>query len=830
MSAKSRKNKKVLSPSKREVKRHKSKMPLPVEKKGIRPISRGREKQKNVKKQSPKPITGRRLWLFRIIVIVVFPALLFLLVESALRVGGYGFTPAAFIKAEVEGKEYYYNNPEFGWWFFPKSIARKFELITFPANKPEDTYRVFVLGASAALGEPDQAFSFGRILQVMLQQEYPGVNFEVITAAMTAINSHVVLKIAEDCARHDPDLFVVYLGNNEVVGPYGAATVFAPFSSRLSLIRLGIALKATRLGQLLTSLLETVTAEKNAPRTWRGLEMFLEEQIRPDNPNLQKVYQHFQKNLEDIIRIGQKTEIPMIFCTVGSNLKDSPPFASLHRSDLTEPEKEKWNGIYQQGIADETEGKYAEAVEHYLKAAEIDDSYADLQFRLGRCYWAMARYDQAKQRYIQARELDTLRFRADNRINEVIRDVAVDKAAQGVYLTDVAKVLEETSPYQTPGEEIFYEHVHFNFKGNYLLAKTVFEQVQQILPERIKTQKNVIGPMMTRLQCAQYLAYSDWDRCRIAGLIIEGHIKHAPFTNQLYHNERLKRMEQEFKDLKASLTAESLQDAALQYSQVIQNTPHDRWFRRKYAELLSEGLNDYPAAAKQYQFLLNDFPYDYVSYIKLGILSNTQGNTNAAIDYSLKAIEIMPTSAEAYFNIGFAYQLQERVAKAIEHYSAALRFGPFHAQSLNNLGMMLVSQRKFDEAIGQFRKALQITPNSTRVLINLSNTLAMQGNLKDAISYFYRVIEIEPGNAGAHYNLGLALASQRKTDEAISHYRRALEINPEYADVHANLGIVLASRGKLDEAISHFKQALQIRPDHAEARHNLRIALSRQRK
>ena len=41
---------------------------------------------------------------------------------------------------------------------------------------------------------------------------------------MAAINSHVVLPIAKDAARYEPDLFVVYLGNNEVIGPFSVGS------------------------------------------------------------------------------------------------------------------------------------------------------------------------------------------------------------------------------------------------------------------------------------------------------------------------------------------------------------------------------------------------------------------------------------------------------------------------------------------------------------------------------------------------------------------------------------------------------------------------------
>ena len=66
------------------------------------------------------------------------------------------------------------------------------------------------------------------MLESLLSLRHPGTRFEVVNAAMTAINSHVILPIARDCARADGDIWVLYMGNNEVVGPFGAGTVFGP--------------------------------------------------------------------------------------------------------------------------------------------------------------------------------------------------------------------------------------------------------------------------------------------------------------------------------------------------------------------------------------------------------------------------------------------------------------------------------------------------------------------------------------------------------------------------------------------------------------------------
>ena len=252
-------------------------------------------------------LTGRRLWLFRVIALTVFPVLLLIVVEISLWIVGYGFFPKAIMKCQFDGRDVFCDNVKFGWQFFPRNIARESEPFIFPVEKPEDTYRIFILGASAAQGTPDPAFSFDRILQQLLHDQYPAVKFELINTAMTAINSHVVLQIAEDCARCDPDLFIVYLGNNEVTGPYGAGNVFTLPMANLPFIRAAIAFRATRLGQLITNLAESIGAQRNTPKVWLGLDMFLNNQVRAHTPSLEVVYRNFQRNLEDIGQIALKS-------------------------------------------------------------------------------------------------------------------------------------------------------------------------------------------------------------------------------------------------------------------------------------------------------------------------------------------------------------------------------------------------------------------------------------------------------------------------------------------------------------------------------------------
>ncbi len=85
-----------------------------------------------------------------------------------------------------------------------------------------------------------------------------------------------------------------------------------------------------------------------------------------------------------------------------------------------------------------------------------------------------------------ARDLDALRFRSDAAVNETIREVAAAQAGRGALLADAERAFDAASPAGGPGENLFLEHVHMNFAGNYLLARTVFETVVPTLDGRLK--------------------------------------------------------------------------------------------------------------------------------------------------------------------------------------------------------------------------------------------------------------------------------------------------------------------------------------------------------
>lgn len=604
----------------------------------------------------------------------MFPVLTLALLELALRLAGYGYPAQFFVSHPAVPPDSLVENQRFSWRFFERGAARYPRPVVVSKHKPPGTYRIFVFGESAAQGDPDPAFSFARILQALLSERYPGVRFEVINVAFTAINSHVLRPIARECASLQGDLWLVYMGHNEVVGPFGAGSPFGRKSPTLPVIRASLALKATRTGQLLAGLCETLVWSRVSRTGWAGMTMMLGHQVRQPDSRMNRIHDHFQKNLEDILNLGRRSGAQIVVSTLVSNLRDCPPFASLHRPDLKEAERAAWEQAYRAGVAAEAAGQLEGAIVKYEEASQIDDTFAELHFRRGRCALSLGKLSDASIHLKKARDLDTLRFRADERLNEIIRGAVTRLATPDIRLLDAQAEFSRQSPGGIPGDEWLYEHVHFNFEGNYLLARLFADQVAQSLPDSITGHARRRDSWMSEAEAAQRLAWNDYSRYW-AKEHIRQRLVLPPFTSQLGHAERLQRRVDELIKLQPRIKSTGLTRAVSLCRAALSHAADD-WALHDLLAFLLANLGDAEGALAEWRRVSELIPHFATPYCEAGKTLEEQKQTDKAIALFARALEVNPDYAEAHFHLGMICARQGRRTEAIRHLREALRLDP----------------------------------------------------------------------------------------------------------------------------------------------------------
>lgn len=588
-------------------------------------------------------LSGRRLWLMRLAAATVMPLLVLGGVELSLRLVGYGYQTSYFLPSKIAGQNFLLPNPKFAYRFFPHALARAPLPMRMLTEKPANTYRIFLFGESAAFGDPDPAYGVGRYLEKLLRERYPGTDFEVVCVAMVAINSHAILPMARECAQLDGDLWIVYMGNNEMIGAYGPGTVFGTRAPRQSVVRAILDIKATRLGQLLDALLNGVRRDSSVPEAWGGIGMFSKNQLRHDDERRLRAYENFKGNLADILSVGQQAGVPIILSTVASNLRDCAPFASLHSSGLAATELFEWDKLYQEGMAWEAAGSYSNALTTYSNAAAIDSEFAELQFRIGTCHLALTNRAAAHRAFVSARDFDVLSVRADARLNQIVLDAAKPYASKQVVPVDAASELTSYSPDGILGKELFFEHVHFTLDGNYRLARIFAERVTALLPSSITARG---GEHWAEAEfCNRRLAVTSWDEHRLWRGALD-HTAAPPFSTQASHRSNTQYIEFRRQEVIARMTPSSPARDRQLYEEALTAAPEDTLLHARFAQYL-EATGSRLEAIAEFQRVCELLPDLEWPHYHLGDLMVRAGRISEAVDCFERALAIRSDFVQA---------------------------------------------------------------------------------------------------------------------------------------------------------------------------------------
>ncbi len=741
------------------------------------------------------------------------PVLLLAVAELVLRLTGAGYPTSFFLQTTAHGQRYAVENPKFSWRFFPPRLARTPQPLRFREPKPAATTRIFVFGESAAMGDPAPAFGFARQLEVMLQVRHPETRIEVVNVAMTAINSHVVREIARDCASRQSDGWIVYAGNNEVIGPYGAGTVFGRQAPPEAFVRFSLALKRTRLGQWLSG----VRNAGNLPARWEGMELFLGQQVPAKDPRLRRVYANFRANLEAIASSGTSSGAKVLLATIPVNLKDSPPFGSKHRTGLTVSQVQQWNSDYASGREAESQGRLAEALSAYNEAAKIDDEFAGLLFARARCELAQGEAAAAQKDFARARELDTLRFRADEQINSTIREVA---ARCKVSLVDSEKAVARASRSGVPDDELFYDHVHLNFRGNYLLARLLLPEIERQL---FANPGAALPEIASEEELARRLAFTEFER---RGILAEMRVRlqQPPFSSQSNFTERDERLQRLLTDLKPNPA-----NCLAAYSEALQLRTNDWVLHGNFARAL-EAAGEPDKAAAQWREVARLLPHFPEPWFQLANLALNSRNFAEAHRLLLEALNRNPASTETLNSLGLAASALGRSTEARRWFKSALEIDPGSSPARINLASMLASAGETVAAASEYKTVLALETNNIAARINLARLYTTQGKPAEAITLLEQSVSLKPDEPLVRYELGNILSQQQQYARAIPHYQAAVNARPGFAEARYNLAIELARAGRIEEALPQFAEVARLKPEYADGHFNYGIALVRQKR
>jgi lysophospholipase L1-like esterase len=299
---------------------------------------------------------------------------------------------------------------------------------------------MLVLGASFAMGTPythqqdgyEKNGGMASFIRAGLEAQHPNRRIEVLNLAAGGQTAHRVARVAEEAVAMAPDLLFVASCNNEGPPP--------PSELEERLHKLA--------GYRLLSRVLTPEVER------------AERPIHPrqliDADSIEKT---FRKNLEDIAAAAARTGVPVLLATMPVNYRypdEHPPYLPC-----IEP-----------GVDLIERGLYEQAVKHLGTCKDLSEAAR----WMGIALFKLERYAEADRALKLAVEIHPM-TQCRPSLNQVIRDVAA--ANDHVHLADLESAAVTLSPGGIPGEELFVDFCHMNWKGYGEMAQVVLAALDE---------------------------------------------------------------------------------------------------------------------------------------------------------------------------------------------------------------------------------------------------------------------------------------------------------------------------------------------------------------
>ena len=441
----------------------------------------------------------------------------------------------------------------------------------------------------------------------------------------------------------------------------------------------------------------------------------------------------------------------------------------------------------------EGQGRFGEAARCYEQALGIDVFSSEAQFRWGRCLLGISNAPAARAHFQAACDLDALSFRTDSRLNQIITNAAMhwglrlpgggleagraesrlEAGAPGL-LFDAAGWIGRAGTEGIPGEESFYEHVHFNFDGNYRLALGWAEQAAQLLPA--SATRSATAGWASQELCERRLGLTDWNRTIVAEGMVR-RMKQAPLSAQSNNDRRMAALQARVDELRRAMDAARAAQAREIYLDAIRRAPDDYGLHENFASFLV-ATGDAAGATAQWQQARELIPQDYLSNYRVGELLAMQGKLAEAEAPLLAAAAQRPFISDPWFELARVHTAQGRLEQSLVEFARARRLRPSDPDYAYQWGRTLALLNRRAEAIGQFREAVRLNPDSWPAHDALGGQLGLQGDIAAAKDEFKQVIRLKPDYGRAHLNLGVALLKEDQAGSAAVEFQEALRLEP----------------------------------------------------
>lgn len=370
-------------------------------------------------------------------------------------------------------------------------------------NKQPGEIRIFVLGESAVEGIPySREMSFtGFLNQLAGKADLKNVKF--VNLGVKGRHSFYQREIAPLFPKYKADAVIIYAGNNDtrdfsnVIRDVPGAWLDFILTWR-SAFYAGLKRKILAAQEAVNkrSGTQVFSINHNSDDAWHWTDAYIrkkKEYMETPEKGLERkrrAIQDYENNLSALVKDLKSKNIRVFVCSLGINHKTLPSISDVK---LGLGPHGKGYEIYYGGDKNNAELAPLNPINVYREGEELE---------------RLRQFEQAREKYLQARELEIQSPGGSVSKNKSLERIAKKHNTEWI---DIQETLESVSPSKIVGSDVFLDHCHYNLYGH----KTVASRIMQSLCRNF-------------LQCPA--SFSDWQE--IFSRLSEGKLDDKNLSNE----------------------------------------------------------------------------------------------------------------------------------------------------------------------------------------------------------------------------------------------------------------------------------------------------------
>lgn len=178
--------------------------------------------------------------------------------------------------------------------------------------------------------------------------------------------------------------------------------------------------------------------------------------------------------------------------------------------------------------------------------------------------------------------------------------------------------------------------------------------------------------------------------------------------------------------------------------------------------------------------LTSNHPYWSTPLLNLGRVQLTKGNSERALEYYQKALEVDPHNEDVYYYLGVYFFKEKNYMKAKDYYEKSLVINNDQLETHLNLGLCYLNLNRIEKSIKEFEQAYLLDIECIDAIYNQGIAYYLMNDYELALNYYLKAYSYMQEDTDIMYDIAHCYYKLKKFEDSIHWGKEVLKMDSHH--------------------------------------------------